>query len=84
MHVADTIAVVSAKLADFGALSTHALVLGRVDEHHVRGCATHLPTCHHDPKVLWFNVFATLLQAMRHGRADASLIATETLLDTVP
>jgi hypothetical protein len=34
----------------------------------LRGRTTHLPTSHHDPKVLWFNVNATVLQAMHQGK----------------
>jgi hypothetical protein len=33
--------------------------------------------------MLWLDVYATLLQAMRHGRTDASLITAQTLFDAV-
>jgi hypothetical protein len=73
LHIAQVVAVVRTLLADFGARSANMTVEGRAKQHDISTGPTYFRASDQKPKMLWFNMLSTPLQAMAHGGTEANL-----------
>jgi hypothetical protein len=81
LHAADLLAALRAFLTDLRALAAGVLVVVRADQHEVGRRLADLGAGHHNPEVPWFDVLATLLQAVVHRRPEANAVAAQAFLD---
>lgn len=75
LHVADALAVLGARIADFGARGAYFLVLFAAGQHDMGGAATDLGASRHETKVLGLGVVAAGFKAVAHGRAVTGRVA---------
>jgi hypothetical protein len=81
VHIADALAILCAFGANFRTFSADVLVVGRIQKHKVRGSAANFGACHHEPEMFRFDVLASGLETMRHGRSETRLIAAQAFVD---
>ena len=80
-HAADPLAIARAFSANLRTFATGVLVMRRVDQHEMGGGAAYFGTGHHQPEMGGLDMLPTGFQTVVHGRAETSLVASETVLD---
>lgn len=81
LHITDLFAALGTCFTDFGADCTGAFVKLAAHQHEVRRGLADLGACHHEPEVSRFDMPTALLQAVIHGCAEASAVATQAFVD---
>lgn len=80
VHFAQTLAIVSAFLADLSAFPAGVPMMWGADQHEMGGGPTHFGAGHHEPEMRRLNMLTAHFEAMVHRRAGACFVACETSL----
>jgi hypothetical protein len=81
VHVADPFAVIGAIFANIGAFGAEMLVMGRADDHDLRGSAAGLRTGQHQLDMGRLGMLATQLKAVSGAHAETDLVTAQALVD---
>jgi hypothetical protein len=74
-HTAETVAFLGTVEADIRTFGAKMLVMGRTNQHGVRGGAACLGACHHQLHVLRFRVFAAKFDTLARAHGQTDLVA---------
>jgi hypothetical protein len=83
-HIAESITIVGALFADFGASLANGTIERRIQQQDMRAAAAYLCACHHEPEMLRLHMRPALFETMGQRRTVAKLVTLKTLLNAVP